>query len=84
MGVHTPQEIMQQSETSKHFKLREFLFLEDILPNISHKINKPGCNKNVLGGTFFFFLGGGWGGGISPHAQGMRGGVYLAPKSTLQ
>ena len=32
-------EIKQQNETSKHVELREFLFLEDILPNISHKIN---------------------------------------------
>ena len=32
-------EIMQPNETWKHFKLREFQFLEDILPNISHKIN---------------------------------------------
>ena len=32
-------EIMQQNETSKYFELREFLFLEDILPNVSHKIN---------------------------------------------
>ena len=47
-------EIKQQNETSKHVELREFLFLEDILPNI---------------------LGvGGW--GISPHAQGMKGGVF--------
>ena len=47
-------EIMQQNETSKHFELREFLFLEDILPNISHKINKLGCNKNSLCETFLF------------------------------
>ena len=46
-------EIMQQNKTSKHSELREFLFLEDILPNISHKINKLGCNKNSLGETFF-------------------------------
>ena len=67
-------EIMQQNETSKHFELREFLFLEDILPNISHKINKLGCNKNSLGETFFF--GGREGEGTSPHPQEVKGDVF--------
>ena len=38
----------QGNETSKYFKMKEFLFLEKILPNIFHKMNDWTVNWNGL------------------------------------
>ena len=55
-------------------------FLENILPDISHKLNKWGWSKNVLGGMF----------SKDDKLASLRGavcglgGAYLAHTSTLQ
>ena len=53
VAVHTTQETVQKKGISKYLELREILFLQNILPDISHKLDKRGWSKNVLGGIFF-------------------------------